>query len=164
MKRLLTIVLVALPCVIACGSNGLPLGSGGSGGSAGHHSPSEFESFDYRMISGPCPPGGFCNESISVAKSGKLERDSQGSTRTVTLSTQDVLALAEFATSDPLLLALADPTPCHSPVSDMDQVLTITLTSQAPLQKSIVTCRGEPWDSAQAWLQRLRDYFPASDN
>jgi hypothetical protein len=65
-------------------------------------------------------------------------------------------------TSDRLLNALADPTPC--PVQgaiDARETLKVTLVGQAPLEKSIAAClfRGQPpWDEVEAWFGRLSAY------
>lgn len=155
MKRLSSLLAFVVPCLAACGHPS-PTGTGGAAGGGGQPATAELELFDYRMVSGPCPPGRFCNESISVDKTGKVERNADGITRTAQLSTADKESLAAFATSDALLSALADPWPCHLPAVDIHQTLAVTVTDRAPLTKLIFGCRDEPYSSVQVWLERLR--------
>ncbi|HEY6559110.1 MAG TPA: hypothetical protein VI072_17620 [Polyangiaceae bacterium] len=155
MRPLSSLLAFVIPCLIGCGQPP-PTGTGGTAGSSGQPATPELELFDYSLVSGPCPPGRFCNESITVDKTGKVERNADGVTRTAQLSTSDKQSFATFATSDALLGALADPWPCHLPGGDMQQTLAVTLTDRAPLTKSIYGCQEEPYLSVHVWLERLR--------
>ncbi len=155
MKPLPVLLLFVIPFLAACG-HPPPTGTGGAAGGGGRPATPEFELFDYRMISGPCPPGEFCDELISADNTGKVERTADGVTQTAQLSDSDIQSLAAFATSDALLNALANPIPCSPFVPDMQQYITVTRTGRTPLSKYITNCRDEPYLSVQVWLERLR--------
>jgi hypothetical protein len=158
MKISSAMIAFVIPVFVACG-HPPPTGSGGAGGSGGQPPAAQFESFEYRLGYGPCPPGKFCTESISADELGTLEREYDGAKRTASLSVEDLRELADFATSDALSSALADPTPCSPPITDIAELLTVTLKERAPVEKYITRCTAEPYASVQEWLGRLRLYF-----
>jgi hypothetical protein len=101
-------------------------------------------------------PDQICSEILSVESGGGIERQMGGVTESARLSDTELKEVATFATSKPLLDALGDPTPCHGQVADTEEILSVTIEGQTALQKSIVTCMGEPFDSANGWVNRLR--------
>lgn len=163
----LTVVLLALGCGKSQ-SGSLPEGGVPSDASPDRGSASDenktYTRYAFTWIAtwGPCQPENSpCREEFCAQPDGTLVHRLRDTYRTAPLNAADLAELRAFVEDPALREALADPTPCTTEEwFDREETVVLTPVEGIEVSKSVLMCKGFPYDSINEWTKRFAAYFP----